>query len=121
MSIERIALGKKGEELVARFLEQAGFSILEQNYSIKQGEIDIIARKEEVLAFVEVKLRRNPLFSLSELIVPSKQRKIVTTALWYINKHNFQDMIYRFDVALVEGTQTDYTINYIENAFTASY
>lgn len=119
MSTERIALGKKGEELVARFLEQAGFSILEKNYSIKQGEIDIIAHKGEILAFVEVKLRRNPLFYLSDLIVPSKQRKIITTALWYINKHNFQDTVYRFDVALIESTHADYTINYIENAFTA--
>jgi putative endonuclease len=121
MSNERITLGKKGEELVARSLQQAGFTILEKNYSIKQGEIDIIAIKGEVLAFVEVKLRRNPLFSLSELIVPSKQRKIVTTALWYISKHNLHDLVYRFDVALVEGTDTEYKISYIENAFTAVY
>lgn len=118
MSKERILIGKKGEELVAIWLENNGFTILEKNYSIRDGEIDLIAHKDNVLAFVEVKLRRNPAFYLSELIVPSKRKKIITTALWYISHNNFEDTIYRFDVALLEFEKTDYRINYIENAFT---
>jgi putative endonuclease len=111
-------LGKKGEELVAHSLEKAGFTIQAKNYTIKQGEIDIIAQKNELIVFVEVKLRRNPLFPLSDLIVASKQKKIIRAALWYINQQRAtQEYIYRFDVAFVEPHHNDYKITYIENAF----
>lgn len=118
MTIQQISLGKKGEELVCHYLKQNGFIILEQNYQIKAGEIDIIAQKDCVLAFVEVKLRQYPQFSLSEVIIHSKQQKIIKAALWYISKNNIDDMVYRFDVALLAANGSDYNINYIENAFT---
>lgn len=120
MSTREITLGKKGEELVASYLQKQGFIILAVNYRIKAGEVDIIAQKKEVMAFVEVKLRKNPQFPLSELIVPSKQRKVIKAALWYISSNRLQDVVFRFDVALLEPQGNDYTITYIENAFTAS-
>lgn len=120
MTKERIELGKKGEEIIAQDLENKGFKICQKNYKVKFGEIDIIAQKNDLLVFVEVKLRRNPLFYLSELIVPSKQKKIIKTALWYISTNKINNKIYRFDVALLESTNNDYTITYIENAFTQS-
>ena len=116
----KIELGKKGEALVVEYLKQQGFTILNQNYATRCGEIDIIAQKDEVLAFIEVKLRRNSHFYLSELIVPAKQRKICKTALYYIATNNLSDYVYRFDVALVESNACDYTISYIENAFTSN-
>ena len=121
MSKELKNLGNKGEELVALWLMQQGFTIHQKNYTTRYGEIDIIAQKDEVLVFVEVKLRRNPLFALSDLIVPSKQRKIITTARWYIQMQRQRDFVYRFDVALLSYTGLDYTIDYIPNAFTANY
>jgi putative endonuclease len=122
MSTEKILLGKKGEELVALWLEQRNFFVQEKNYTIRGGEIDIIASQDNVLVFVEVKLRRNPAFYLSELITHSKRKKIISTALYYISTHTYAqaDMIYRFDVALLEYINSDYQINYIDNAFTAS-
>lgn len=117
MSYQRINLGKKGEELVAKYLEKNNFIIIEKNFSSKYGEVDIIAQKDNVIAFVEVKLRQNPAFYLSELITGSKQNKIIKTALWYIGNNNFSDMIFRFDVALLEPIKNDYKITYIENAF----
>lgn len=120
MSKERINLGKKGEELVAHWLEKAGFLICEKNYKTKYGEIDLIARKDELYTFIEVKLRNNPLFSLSDLIVKSKQNKIIRTAMHYKSTHYLSDVILRFDVALLEREGNDYSINYIESAFTAS-
>ncbi len=119
MSTREIILGKKGEELVASYLQKQGFIIQAMNYRIKAGEIDIIAAKHEVMAFVEVKLRQNPQFPLSELIVPAKQKKIIKAALWYIASKRLQDMVFRFDVALLEPQGSEYTITYIENAFTA--
>lgn len=115
---EKISLGKKGEQLVAHYLQQQGFTIRELNLRYRCGEIDIIAEKDEVRSFIEVKLRQSHYFALSEVITPSKQRKIVTTARLYNSKHHDACVIYRFDVALVEPNGDDYTITYIPNAFT---
>ena len=117
----RITLGKRGESLVGHYLEQKGFKVLAYNYKQKFGEVDIIAQKEEVIAFVEVKLRTNPLFSMSDLITKSKKDKIIKTAKYYIANNNFTDTIFRFDVAFVHeceiNGQLDYEIEYLENAF----
>lgn len=118
MSKEKINLGKKGEELVATYLENLGFVVLHKNYTSKLGEIDLIAQKGEVLAFVEVKLRNNAKFDLSELIVRSKQNKIIKTALRYISLNQFYDMVFRFDVALINAVNDNFEIKYIPNAFT---
>jgi len=121
MSDERILLGKQGEEHVIKHLRSSGFTLLAQNYQQRQGEIDIIAMKEDLIVFVEVKLRRTSYFPLSQLVPTSKQKKIVKTAIFYILSNKLRDKIYRFDVALLEifGTH-DYRMTYIENAFTAS-
>lgn len=117
----RIKLGKKGEDLTAQYLKNLGFHIIAQNYSSKLGEIDIIAQKEEVVAFVEVKLRHNKEFYLSQLITKSKQNKIIKTAFKYIALNKIQNKVLRFDVALLTYSPElldQYSINYIENAFT---
>ncbi len=117
----RITLGKHGESLVGHYLEKMGFKILHYNYKQKFGEVDIIAKKEEVLAFVEVKLRTNPLFSMSDLINRSKKDKIIKTAKHYIANNSFVDTVFRFDVAFVHEVENngnlDYEIEYLQNAF----
>lgn len=119
MTTEKISLGKKGEDLVALYLQQQGYTICARNYTQRCGEIDIIAQKETVRAFVEVKLRQSHYFALSEVITPSKQRKIIAAARWYNSQERTQhDLIYRFDVALLEHHGSDYDITYIPNAFT---
>lgn len=121
MSQKRINLGKTGEELTAKYLESYGFKIIAKNYSSKYGEIDLIAQKQDVLAFIEVKLRQNKDFYLSELITLSKQRKIIKTALRYIAINNIKDKIFRFDVSLltyIPELTEKHKINYIKNAFT---
>ena len=119
MTTPKIVLGKKGETLVALNLEQQGFTIRHQNYSCRAGEIDIIAEKGDVRAFVEVKLRTSHYFALSEVITPAKQRKIITTArLYNSQQRDLENYVYRFDVALVEHNGYDYDITYIPNAFT---
>lgn len=120
MSRERKELGNQGEAYVAAYLQAQGFSICAQNYAQRQGEIDIIARKNNLLAFVEVKMRRTTYFPLSELVSLSKQKKIIKTACAYIASYHLTGLIYRFDVALLEKSCTDsYTIIYLANAFTA--
>lgn len=112
-------LGKKGELLVAHYLQKQGYTVLQTNYSIRGGEIDIIAQRQEVLAFIEVKMRSQLYFNTSEVVNRSKQNKIIHTARHYIAQSNVQqDRVYRFDIALVEPKDHDYTITYIPNAFT---
>jgi putative endonuclease len=107
-----------GESIVAQYLEDRGFSIVASNYQRRTGEIDLIARKAEVVAFVEVKSRRNCHFNLSEVITPAKQRKIIKTAQRFILENGLFDTVYRFDVALVELENTGDQVTYIENAYT---
>lgn len=119
MSSDRISLGKKGEQLVAFHLKKQGFTILATNYQKKMGEIDIIAQKDELMVFVEVKVRSHAYMYLSDIIPISKRHKIIQTARLFIMDHNLENTIYRFDAALLEPSGADYSIRYFENAFTS--
>ena len=112
-------LGAQGETYVMQWLTKHGYHILHRNYHTRYGEIDIIARKTKLIAFVEVKLRTTNYFTLSEIITFSKQNKIIATARYFCVKDLHEDdMIYRFDVALIHRHDNDFSLEYIENAFT---
>jgi putative endonuclease len=108
--------GKEGEAAVCAWLLKEGFTIRICNFSVKNGEVDIIAHKGNILAFIEVKARYNNYFPLSEVITPSKQRKIIHAAKQYLLRSSEIDKVLRFDVALVTMGTTP-TISYIANAF----
>ncbi len=110
--------GREGEETAARFLEEKGFEIVDRNYRFrKYGEIDLIARKDKLLAFVEVKTRRadsfgGPLYS----ITPRKKRTIRFIANQYLASHpeSFsRDIVCRFDMIAI----VDSRIDWIEDIF----
>ncbi|HBS47984.1 TPA: YraN family protein [Candidatus Dependentiae bacterium] len=113
-------LGFCGENYVAKFLENKGFKILEQNFRTRFGEIDIIAQKEDVVAFIEVKTRKNLYFQIASVVTHSKQKKIIATAKRYIVENNIYDKICRFDVATIIYNETKMEIEYIPNAFQES-
>lgn len=118
---ESKSFGKDSELAVAQYLEKQGFTILAQNYKKFFGEIDIIARHGDVVAFVEVKARQKDSTLMHELVIPSKQRKIGMVAKSFISQHmQDKDFIYRFDVALVQGVSQDQKITYITNAYVLS-
>lgn len=106
--------GQQGEAQVVKWLEHNSYEIMQRNYQVRAGEIDIIARKQEVVAFVEVKYRSDHYFSLSEVITPTKQKRVMRAAHFFIAQHPNLYCSYRFDVALVEP---EHGITYIENAF----
>ncbi|MCX5922240.1 MAG: YraN family protein [Candidatus Dependentiae bacterium] len=110
-------LGSQAEELVALQLTKKGFAIMELNYKQKFGEIDVIARKDSLLIFVEVKMRTNNHFDLAEVITHSKQQKIIRTASHYLAYNKYEDSECRFDVALVQLENNMPQITYIPNAF----
>ncbi len=111
-------MGKKGEDMVAAFLRENGYTVLKRNYSCRFGEIDIIAEKGGVIAFAEVKTRKeNALISPREAVDCHKQARMIKTAEDYISKTE-TELQPRFDVAEVTVTNSEkFRLNYIKNAF----
>ena len=113
-----INFGIQGENFTESFLRSKNFKILNKNYRKFFGEIDIIAEKDNVIVFVEVKSRKTNYSSLLELVTLTKQRRIIETAKNYILEKDLQGKIFRFDVSLIEFDKSkNLKINYIENAF----
>ena len=113
----KIFLGQKGEQLVADYLVAQGFQIMARNYRRAYGEIDLIAEKDELLVFVEVKLRSHVYFDLSEVITASKQRRIILTAKDFLARYTGGERVCRFDVALINNQDGQLLLDYIANAF----
>ena len=82
---QRSELGQFGEEKACEYLTSLGYCILERNYRTRLGEIDIIALKNQVLTFVEVKTRRSCVYGRpAEAVTKAKQRKIHLCAEVYL-------------------------------------
>lgn len=102
MSEKRIALGRKGEDLAASALDRKGFRILARNYRRPFGEIDIIARDGNCVAFVEVKTRRAAgVYTPAEAVTRRKQVQIARVAQEYLAANRLLDTPSRFDVVTV--------------------
>lgn len=114
-------IGYAGETAVCKFLRKNGYEILKRNYTIRGGEIDIIARKNDCIAFVEVKTRRlDALQSGEEAVTKSKQKRIIKTAQRYFSLLD-KPCNGRFDVAVVEMSGEEIKkIKYYVSAFDAS-
>lgn len=110
-------IGRNGEKEAVKFLEKNGYTIIKQNYHAANGEIDIIAKKERHLSFVEVKSRKDTKFGYpSDAVTIKKQQKIINTAKAFLIYYDEYDEI-SFDVC--EVYLKERRINYIENAFEA--
>lgn len=118
MDNKKKILGNAGEQMVAAWLEQQGYILICRNYKQSYGEIDLIARTHNTLCFVEVKTRTAPSFAISNVLVATKQRKIILTARSFIASYQASNIMYRFDVALVQLDHQQ-PITYIPNAFDA--
>lgn len=108
-------VGAEKETLAAEYLEKSGYRILERNFYCRMGEIDIIARENDTLVFVEVKYRKAAGYGMPEEAVSTiKQKKIYKAAMYYIYKcKKSLDEPCRFDVIAVEGEE----IRHYKNAF----
>lgn len=119
--MDRRKIGNIGEDATVNYLQDNGYEILKRNYTVRGGEIDIIASKDNVAVFIEVKTRKDKsLASGIEAVNKNKRTHIINTAMQYLTKTdcNFQP---RFDIALVtmkDNIVTD--IEYIENAYDLS-
>ncbi|MDD7363855.1 MAG: YraN family protein [Peptoniphilus sp.] len=110
-------LGKTGEILASRFLEDRGYDILERNFRFARGEIDIISYKEGVLVFTEVKTRSSRRYGRPlDAVDVFKRRQIYKTAEYYLSSRSVGYREVRFDVIEVFIGEKS-MIHYIKNAF----
>ncbi len=114
----RIGTGQTGEDLAVRHLENQGYVIVERNYRIRIGEIDIIARDGEYLVFIEVKTRRSNRYgSPFDAVDFRKQRRISRVALAFMTQHRCLEVPVRFDVIAVHLASRTPGVELIQNAF----
>ena len=113
-------IGNRGEKYAVNYLKKHKYKILERNYNVRVGEIDIIAESKDKIAFVEVKTRHaNSLTKPFEAVDLRKQRRIIKAAMLYLAK-NETEKFCSFDVCevIVDSSNLKLiSINYIENAF----
>jgi putative endonuclease len=92
-----------GERLAGDFLKKHGYRLIETNYRCPHGEIDIVARHKDSLAFVEVRTKKSLKFgSPEESITPSKKEKMRAAAYHYLQTHDNLPQSWRIDVVALE-------------------
>jgi len=113
-------LGQRGEAIICQYIESKGMRLIERNFHCRGGEIDIIARDGDTVAFIEVKTRTNTNYgTAAEAVTLTKMRRITAAANGFIEKNGLHDNYFRFDVAevYINGERENVDINYIKNAF----
>ncbi|MCP5269497.1 MAG: YraN family protein [Zoogloeaceae bacterium] len=109
--------GARAEALAASFLQRHGLRVIEHNFRVRGGEIDLICRDGNSLVFVEVRLRTHREFGgASASISPAKRRRLILAARHYLVRQ--PDAICRFDCVLMDGL-TEANIEWLRNAFSA--
>lgn len=110
-------LGKEGEEEAVKYLKDRNYAILSRNWRRGHKEIDIVAQKGGVLVIVEVKTRKNTLFSAPQDAVDNaKIRRIVLAADAYIKLFKI-DLPVQFDIITIVGHSGSFVIEHLEEAF----
>ena len=117
---EERRIGDLGEKFAGKYLKKHGYKILEKNFVAEGNEIDIIAKKGDTVAFVEVKARsfkEGEVLSPASAVTPEKQRKIIKCAKYYAAYHA-RGKILRLDIieVIIDGKRAK-EINHIQNAF----
>jgi putative endonuclease len=111
-------LGRKGESIAKEHLENDGYEILDENWTHGKAEIDLIAYKDRVIIFTEVKTRTGNGFGEPEDFVDDRKKRLMADAAdEYIFLMDHQGEV-RFDIiAILFKTETNYKLNHIEDAF----
>jgi len=119
---KRKDVGYIGEDLAIDYLEKRGYKIVERNFKCRFGEIDLIARIENRLVFVEVKLKKGEKYCKPiEAVDYAKQKKVIKSSLFYVQKYRIDNLDVQFDVVGIELEQGKTpNIIHIENAFEPS-
>lgn len=116
MKASHLVNGEAAEALAARYLERRGLKVIERNYRVKGGEIDLVCEDGRTLVFVEVRLRSNRHFgSAADSITRRKQQRIVLAAQHWLQRHG--ERACRFDCIAMDAAD-EARIEWIRDAFT---
>ena len=121
MTKQRQALGLQGERIAARWLRREGWEIVAHRFRSGHRDVDLIMRREDLIAFVEVKARRGEGFgSPVEAVHARKQRELGRSARVWVDRFGSPAFSYRFDVlgVLISGDQV--RVRHIPDAFPLS-
>ena len=114
---KHLILGQKGEDIAADYLEQHGYTVLDRNWRSGHKELDLVARKDNTLVFVEVKTRTSMDWGdPQDAVTDRKIRRIVSSADVYI-RYNCLDLDVRFDIISIHMEYGEFKIEHIEEAF----
>ena len=121
MTIETDQFGVTGERLAERWLARKGWRVLERRYRFGRRDIDLVAERDGLVAFVEVKARAGTRFGDPVEAVNWKKRyELTRSAFTWIDRHGRPGELYRFDVIGVLVTGKRVRIRHVENAFSLS-
>ena len=111
-------IGHKGEAAAAKYYMDRGFQLLAHNYHTRQGELDVVVKKDDFVVICEVKTRAGAqLGAPCEAVTPVKQRKILLAARQFLQQYALLDHYIRFDVVEVVPAAGGWQIHCIPNAF----
>lgn len=109
-------IGKNGEDYAIKFILSRGYLILKRNFRCRNGEIDIIAKDNKEIVFIEVKTRTNLKYGVPSLAVNDlKKQHIARVAKYYLHKYNLEDRLIRFDVVEILIKNGKFFVNYLKN------
>jgi putative endonuclease len=116
---QRHQLGKDSEQLAVDYLQKLGYTIIQRNYRIRGGEIDIIAKENKTLVFIEVKSRTTTRYGHAvQSLTRQQQKRLSKAALTYLHQHKLNNQSARFDLIAIQKNQcTGTEIRLIRNAF----
>ncbi len=118
MSRERQALGLLGERLAYRWLRAQGWALVAHRFRTGHRDIDLIVRRDALVAFVEVKARRREQYGPAVAAVGwRKRRELSISAAVWVDRHGHAGLSYRFDVIGVQICGQKVRIEHIPNAF----
>ena len=110
-------LGEAGEKAAAEYLEKSGYHVLHKNWRKGHLELDIVASKDDELIVVEVKTRTDTIHKLPlEAVTPQKIRRTVIATDTYLKTFRI-DAPVRFDIISVVGSEGNFKIEHIQEAF----
>ena len=113
---KRHETGKKGEELACKFLIKNNYQIIIRNFRSKMGEIDIVAKDNDEIVFIEVKTRRQKEYGLpAEAVNKRKRTHILLVAEYFLMINNMENIFCRFDVIEIFICNKNTKINHIKN------
>lgn len=111
------AIGKEGEDAAAGYLQRQGYDILCRNYRFRKAEVDIIARKEDLLVVVEVKTRTDTFYeALDQSLSPLQKRRLIKAADHFARQQP-EAFELRFDIIQVLRSRRGFAIHHIRDAF----